>query len=233
VDESESLTLLSRRLSERDHRNFHDVFIITRQRAYAGIGQLIDLLRLYTTEQVRQAQHLNPLSGLPGNVPLNETLENWLDQGIAFTLVYADLDYFKAINDYYGYQRGDRALLLLTQILNDHIHPAHDFLGHVGGDDFMILFQSSDWATQCAQIIQAFDQQIPNLYDEADQARGFIETTDREGQPKQFPFCSLTLAALTRPAHHAIHSQTLTEQISAIKSQAKKQRGSVLKAQTL
>lgn len=233
VDESESLTLLSRRLSERDHRNFHDVFIITRQRAYAGVGQLIDLLRLYTTEQVRQAQHLNPLSGLPGNVPLNETLENWLDQGIAFTLVYADLDYFKAINDYYGYQRGDRALLLLTQILNDHIHPAHDFLGHVGGDDFVILFQSSDWATQCEHIIQAFDQQIPNLYDEADQARGFIETTDREGQPKQYPFCSLTLAALTRPAHHAIHSQTLTEHISAIKSQAKKQRGSVLKAQTL
>ncbi len=233
VDESESLTLLSRRLSERDHRNFHDVFIITRQRAYAGIGQLIDLLRLYTTEQVRQAQHLNPLSGLPGNVPINETLENLLEQGTAFTLVYADLDYFKAINDYYGHQRGDRVLRLFTQVLNEHIHPAHDFLGHVGGDDFVILFQSPDWATQCAQIIQAFDQQIPNLYDEVDQARGFIETTDREGQPKQFPFCSLTLAALTRPAHHAIHSQTLTEQISGIKSQAKKQPGSVLKAQSL
>lgn len=233
VDESESLTLLSRRLSERDHRNFHDVFIITRQRAYAGVGQLIDLLRLYTTEQVRQAQHLNPLSGLPGNVPINETLESLLEQGTAFTLVYADLDYFKAINDYYGYQRGDRVLRLLTQILNDHIHPAHDFLGHVGGDDFVILFQSSDWATQCAQTIQAFDQQIPNLYDEADRARGFIETTDREGRPKEYPFCSLTLAALTRPANYAIHSQTLTEQISAIKSQAKKQPGSVLKAQSL
>jgi EAL domain-containing protein (putative c-di-GMP-specific phosphodiesterase class I)/GGDEF domain-containing protein len=233
VDESESLTLLSRRISERDHRNFHDVFIITRQRAYAGVGQLIDLLRLYTTEQVRQAQHLNPLSGLPGNVPINEALESWLQAGTAFTLVYADLDYFKAINDYYGYQRGDRVLLLLAQILNDHIHPAHDFLGHVGGDDFVILFQSPDWRGQCAQIIQAFDQQIPNLYDEADRARGFIETTDREGQPKKFPFCSLTLAALTRPAHHAIHSQTLTEQISVIKSQAKKQPGNVLKAHTL
>ncbi|MGC8697521.1 MAG: GGDEF domain-containing protein, partial [Halothiobacillus sp.] len=233
VDESESLTLLSRRLSERDHRNFHDVFIITRQRAYAGVGQLIDLLRLYTTEQVRQAQHLNPLSGLPGNVPINEALSSWLETGTAFTLVYADLDYFKAINDYYGYQRGDRVLLLLAQILNDYIHPAHDFLGHVGGDDFVILFQSPDWRGQCAHMIQAFDQKIPTLYDEVDQARGFIETTDREGRPKQYPFCSLTLAALTRPAHYAIHSQTLTEQISLIKSQAKKQPGSVLKAQTL
>ncbi|MHB1228818.1 MAG: bifunctional diguanylate cyclase/phosphodiesterase [Halothiobacillus sp.] len=233
VDESESLTLLSRRISERDHRNFHDVFIITRQRAYVGIGQLIDLLRLYTTEQVRQAQHLNPLSGLPGNVPINETLESWLENGTGFTLVYADLDYFKAINDFYGYQRGDRVLLLLAQILKDHTHPAQDFLGHVGGDDFVILFQSPDWTAQCAQIIQAFDTQIASLYDETDQTRGFIETTDREGQPRQFPFCSITLAALIRPANYAIHSQTLTERISAIKSQAKKQRGSKLKLQSL
>ncbi len=233
VDESESLTLLSRRISERDHRSFHDVFIITRQRAYVGIGQLIDLLRLYTTEQVRKAQHLNPLSGLPGNVPLNETLESWLEDDISFTLVYADLDFFKAFNDLYGYQRGDQILLMLTRIMQNHAHPAKDFLGHVGGDDFVVLFRSTDWQQKCEEIIKEFEAQIGGFYDEADHARGFIETTDRDGRPRQFPICSLTLAALTRPADVQIHSQMLTERISAIKSQAKKQSGSNLKAQTL
>lgn len=228
VDESESLTLLSRRLSERDHRSFHDVFIITKARAYAGIGQLIDLLRLFTQEQVRHAQHLNPLSGLPGNVPITETLHAWLNQSIPFVLVYADLDYFKAINDYYGFQRGDRVLGFLTEILKNHCHPARDFLGHIGGDDFVMLFRSTDWQTQCEAILQAFDQGITQFYDAADQVRGAIETTDRDGRLRRFPYCSITLAALICPAPCPLAVESLTEHASHLKTQGKKANGSVL-----
>ncbi|ANJ67191.1 hypothetical protein A9404_07155 [Halothiobacillus diazotrophicus] len=233
VDESESLTVLSRRLSERDHRSFHDVFIITRGRAYAGIGQLIDLLRLYTTQQVRQAQHLNPLSGLPGNVPLNETLESWLAERQPFALVYVDLDHFKAINDHYGYQRGDQVLLMLSQILKDHTHPARDFLGHIGGDDFVILYRTTDWRAYCDEIIRQFDARIPAFYDPEDQQRGSIGTADRDGNPRQYPICSVTLAALNLGDDQVPNSHLLTEQISAIKSRAKQRQGSNLLVETL
>lgn len=233
VDESESLTLLSRRISERDHRSFHDVFIITRGRAYAGVGQLIDLLRLYTTQQVRQAQHLNPLSGLPGNVPLNETLETWLNEQRAFTLVYVDLDHFKAINDHYGYQRGDQVLLMLSQILKDCTHPASDFLGHVGGDDFVILYRTADWRARCGEIIALFDAKIPAFYDPQDQIRGYIDSADRDGNPKQYPLCSITLAALDIVGTQAPGSHALTEQVSAIKLRAKKHVGSNLLIESL
>ncbi len=228
VDRSESLTLLSRRVSERDHRTFHDVFIITDGRAYAGIGQLIDLLRLFTQEQVRHAQHLNPLSGLPGNVPITETLQRWLAEAIPFVLVYADLDHFKAINDYYGFKRGDRVIAYLTEILKNHCHPARDFLGHVGGDDFVMLFRSHDWQTQCRAILQAFDDGIAQFYDAEDQARGAIETADRDGRLRRFPYCSLTLAALPCPAACSLSLEALTEEASHIKTQGKKAIGSIL-----
>lgn len=233
VDESESLTVLSRRISERDHRNFHDVFIITRGRAYVGVGQLIDLLRLYTTQQVRQAQHLNPLSGLPGNVPLNETLESWLNERHVFTLVYADLDHFKAINDHYGYQRGDQVLLMLSQVLKDCTHPIFDFLGHVGGDDFVILFRSPDWRTLCQEIMSLFDAKIPAFYDPQDQKRGFIDGVDRDGLDRQYPLCSVTLAALMVTDDTDMTGQKLAEQVSTLKSRAKKQKGSTLLIETL
>ncbi|WP_407276257.1 phosphodiesterase [Halothiobacillus sp. DCM-1] len=228
VDQSESLTALSRRISERDHRNFHDVFIITRGREYAGIGQLIDLLRLFTQEQIRHAQHLNPLTGLPGNVPIIETLRQWLNEEIDFVLVYADLDYFKAVNDYYGFQRGDRMIGYLNDVLKNHCHPARDFLGHVGGDDFVMLFRSADWQAQCAAILEAFDAGIAQFYDADAQARGGIETTDREGRFRHYPYCSLTLAALPCPAPCPISVEALTEQASHIKKQGKQIHGSVL-----
>ena len=229
VDESESLTLLSRRISERDHRSFHDVFIITRGRAYVGVGQLIDLLRLYTSEQVLQAQHLNPLSGLPGNVPLNETLALWLTENRDFTLVYVDLDYFKAINDHYGYQRGDKVLMMLSQVLKDCTHPACDFLGHVGGDDFVILYRSPDWRALCSEIITQFDARITAFYDPDDVSRGFIDATDREGLPRRYPLCSVTLAALCQSGSDLTPaSQALTERVCAIKTRAKRHAGSTL-----
>lgn len=228
VDQSESLTLLSRRLSERDHRNFHDVFIITKGRAYAGIGQLIDLLRLLTQEQVRHAQHLNSLTGLPGNVPITQTLQRWLREEISFVLVYADLDYFKAINDYYGFQRGDRVIAYLSEILKNHCHPARDFLGHVGGDDFVMLFRSPDWQAQCTAVLRAFDDGIAQFYDAEDQIRSAIETTDREGRLRHFPYCTLTLAALQCSAPSPLSVEALTEQASHLKTQGKKAPGSVL-----
>ncbi|HUX82343.1 MAG TPA: GGDEF domain-containing protein [Halothiobacillus sp.] len=233
VDESESIILLSRRISERDHRNFHDVFIITRGRAYAGVGQLIDLLRLYTTQQVRRAQHLNPLSGLPGNVPISETLESWLTEPREFTLVYVDLDYFKAINDQYGYQRGDRVLMMTSQILKDCTHPACDFLGHVGGDDFVMLYRSPDWRTLCREVITRFDAKIATFYDPDDQERGYIDAIDREGNPRRYPLCSITLAALTLSSEQMTSSQALTERVSAIKARAKKHIGSTLLIESL
>ncbi len=232
VEESESLALLSRRITDQEHRNFHDVFIITRGRSFIGIGYLIDLLRAFTDMQLRQARYLNPLSQLPGNVPIDETLDALIDLGKPFVLVYVDLDYFKTINDHYGFKRGDNVLLMLTEVLKRHVHPGVNFLGHVGGDDFVLMFRSEDWRTVCERIIADFDSRIADFYDPDDRAVGYIDIEDRDGQLRRRPFCSVTLAALNVTGQwvtgSGVDSGSLVERISAIKTEAKKHDGSNL-----
>ena len=98
------------------------------------------LLKRITELQIRNARYANPLTLLPGNVPINEHVEHLLENYLPFTACYFDLDNFKPFNDLYGYSRGDMVIRLLGTILQSACNPQCDFIGHIGGDDFMIIF---------------------------------------------------------------------------------------------
>jgi len=111
-----------------------------------------------------------------------------------------DSPYFKPFNDYYGFARGDKVIRSTARILLESIRelPCEgDFIGHIGGDDFIIVTKPEHVEPLCSLIIRKFDTVSPSLYDEADRKRGHIMTKDRQGAVKSFPVISLSIGAVT------------------------------------
>jgi len=157
VEQSLSLQELSRMVAEGERRHLADGFIITEAGQYLGVGSSQDLIREITELQLQSARYANPLTLLPGNVPINEHIERLLQGGSSFVVCYCDLDNFKPFNDRYGYRKGDDMIQLVAGILREISDPERDFVGHIGGDDFVALFQSEDWEWRCQQTLQRFD----------------------------------------------------------------------------
>ncbi len=181
--------------------------------------------------QLRRAAQLparNPLTGLPGNTIIQEEINRHLEQGTKFALMYIDLDNFKAFNDVYGFSRGDRAIYLLSNILQEQVEP-NDFVGHIGGDDFVIIHFGSDPETLCQRIIRVFDQQIRALYDEADLQRGYLVATDRYGVPRQFGIISLSIAVVTTYQRSFSNVDQMSRVAAELKHAAKQISGSSYK----
>src|SRR5690606_35871576 len=131
-------------------------FIITGTAgSYLGIGTSHDLLRELTEVQITAARHANPLTQLPGNVPVNLHIEFLLASEVSFCACYADLDNFKPFNDVFGYVHGDEIIQLTGQLLCAHASSG-DFVGHIGGDDFLVLWRSADWDARCHALLEAF-----------------------------------------------------------------------------
>ncbi|MCX8146358.1 MAG: EAL domain-containing protein, partial [Azovibrio sp.] len=138
VDENATVQELGLILSRAARHYLFDGFIVTSQGRYTGVGSGHDLMALITEMQISAARYANPLTQLPGNVPINEHIDRLLKAGVRFAACYADLDNFKPFNDIYGYRRGDDVIQLLGQILVEVSDARLDFVGHIGGDDFLI-----------------------------------------------------------------------------------------------
>jgi diguanylate cyclase (GGDEF)-like protein len=158
-----------------------------------------DVLLARLRGHLRRAAQLpvrNPLTGLPGNMLLKTELQRLLDQHSRFCLLYIDLDNFKAFNDSYGFARGDQAIHTLANVLKSTANE-HDFVGHIGGDDFAIIHHGAAVEQLCRRLILAFDQQIRQLYEPDDLARGSIESPDRHGTVRSFSLLSLSIAVVS------------------------------------
>ena len=142
----------------------------------------------------------NPLTKLPGNVSILEELQARIDSGGPMAACYIDLDKFKAFNDTYGFERGDEMILSTARILLTamrELGTSEDFLGHVGGDDFVMITHPSKADRICQRIIQDFSLMSPTLYSEADRKRGYIEARDRDGETRRFGMTSISAAVVT------------------------------------
>ncbi|CDH43096.1 GGDEF domain-containing protein [Candidatus Contendibacter odensensis] len=171
-------------------------FIIVRDRCYSGLGWTLNLLEKITDLRVHEARYANPLTLLPGNVPIQDRIEAALKSRRPFAVAYCDLDHFKPFNDVYGYQKGDQLIQQVGQILVTHTDPEQDFVGHIGGDDFIVIFASPDWRPRCEHILEVFGQAAPRFYTEDDQHRGGIMAHDRRDQEQFFPLLSLSIGVV-------------------------------------
>lgn len=197
IEEELALEEASRLVTTRMSR-FSDphAFIITRDGCYRGMGWTMNLLEKITDLRVHDARYANPLTLLPGNVPIQDRIEELLKAGRPFAVAYCDLDHFKPFNDVYGYESGDLVIKTVGQILVAQADSRRDFVGHIGGDDFIAIFESLDWRRRCERILEAFGRAAPGFYSEADQLQGGIKAHDRCGQEQFFPLLSLSIGVV-------------------------------------
>lgn len=163
---------------------------------YLGLGDGQALLRTLVELQLEAARYANPLTGLPGNLPINDRIQSLLTQQLPFVVAYVDIAHFKAYNDLYGFERGDELIRLVAELLKRHVTHPEDFIGHIGGDDFIVLFRDPAWQERITALFSAYTAALPSFYSSDDWQRGGIEAEDRRGNVVFHPLSSLTVGAL-------------------------------------
>ncbi|WP_432260550.1 EAL domain-containing protein [Cupriavidus sp. TMH.W2] len=195
-DQRASLEEMAQILSGENTRSLADGFVITDHGRYIGVGTGADLIRAITEVRMEAARYANPLTFLPGNIPLNQHIERLIEAASEFQACYVDLNHFKPFNDKYGYWKGDEMLKGAAAILAEACDPARDFLGHVGGDDFLVLYQSEDWSERVQGAIHRFNEAARAMYTPADRAAGGMHGEDRHGRSVFFPPVSMAVGVV-------------------------------------
>ncbi|MBI4422339.1 MAG: response regulator [Elusimicrobia bacterium] len=145
---------------------------------------------------VRAELEANPLSRLPGNPSIERELTRRIRTGEKFAVLYADLNNFKAFNDHFGFKRGDDIIRKTAQVLLGVSRP-EDFLGHIGGDDFILVTLPERAEAMCRRIVAEFRKAAPTFYDAESRKKGYIEVPDRQGRLTRFPFVGLAIGIVT------------------------------------
>lgn len=223
VEISQSLQQVSRLITSRARQRIEEDFIITLNGSYLGLGRVIDVLKLITELKIQQARYANPLTLLPGNVPIQQCLTRLLQQARESIICYVDIDSFKPFNDIYGYGRGDEVLLCLAQCLNERIDPTRDFVGHIGGDDFLLVLGPEDWRKRLNQLLDDFQNQCRRFYRPEHLEAGCFIAPNRQGVRQEFALLSLSIGVVhLRPeACAALDASQLAEMASQAKHHAK------------
>ena len=190
------------------------------------------LVRVKNVLQWSQLQRqANPLTGLPGNVSIEREIERRFQSNGDFSFMYADIDNFKAFNDYYGYSRGDDAIKITADILVESVKAkgnTDDFVGHIGGDDFVVITSVDRSDLIARDVTKAFDRKIKALFDEKDVERGYVEVINRKGTVDKFPLLTMTIAIVSSENGSIAHMARLSDIASELKRYGKTLDGSVV-----
>lgn len=180
-----------------------------------------------TLRRSREMRSVSPLTGLPGNVQIEHELERRVAAGEIFAVLWLDIDNFKSYNDRYGFIRGDEAISYLARVLRETAGDGPTFVGHVGGDDFVVICAADEAEPLSKAIVERFDGEVRSLYDPEDAARGSVFVTDRQGHQVEFPVISVSIGAASNENRLVSDYRELVEIATEMKSFAKKQGGSV------
>jgi len=179
----------------------------------------------------RMQRDANPLTGLPGNIAIETELQRRIDDRDRFAFMHMDIDNFKAFNDFYSYQKGDQALRLTALILQrvvDDLGSPSDFVGHIGGDDFVLILDVERAGSVGDEILRRFDEEIQSLYSRTDRARGYIQVVNRTGQVERFPLMTLTVAAVSNETRRFTHIGEVSDIAAELKHFGKLEQRSII-----
>ncbi|HSL14740.1 MAG TPA: response regulator, partial [Actinomycetota bacterium] len=153
-----------------------------------------------TLRRAKEMRNLSPLTGLPGNIRIQEEIERMVREARPFAVLYCDLDNFKAYNDEKGFVRGDRLIQHTARTLQDAVIEfagTDGFIGHVGGDDFVAIVPPGVAEDVAKRVVERFDAHIGEFYEKADLGRGFVEVEDRKGQMQKVPLVGVSVGVAT------------------------------------
>lgn len=200
----------------------YDCIVVTNHRKYVGIVTIKALLEKSIEIEVSNARHQNPLTGLCGNLLIEQYLSDCIAGNQAFAVLYIDIDNFKAYNDVYGFENGDRIILMLARLLKVYA-PRNAFIGHVGGDDFILVLKTHAVKKLCEQLIVAFDKQVRTGYTAEDLEKGSIVAKNRKGEVEQFPIMGISIAGVTNREKNIRNACHLAELAVGLKKRCKQQ----------
>jgi PleD family two-component response regulator len=190
-----------------------------------------DELRMRMEAAMRRSYELggmNPLTYLPGNALIERELRRRAESGEPFALLHVDLDNFKAYNDRYGFLRGDEVIKLEanTTVAVVRKHAQEGFVGHVGGDDMIVIVEPDRAEPIARDVVAEWDRLVLGLYEPADVARGYLEVPDRLGEVRRYPLSTISIGIATSVNRPALTHWEASESAAEMKRFAKAQDGS-------
>lgn len=167
----------------------------------------------------------NPLTRLPGNVSINEELQGKIKEKEDFSVLYIDIDNFKAVNDYYGFESGDNLIKETARMIINAIQKEgkpSDFIGHIGGDDFVVITSPQQAEPIAKNILADFDKRSPSFFQEKERLQGYIETKGRDGEVHKFGFPTISIGMISSKGKNFTHTAEINSLGAEMKSLAKK-----------
>jgi diguanylate cyclase (GGDEF)-like protein len=192
------------------------------------IDRLVGVRIRRTIDRNRRDVSVNPSTQLPGTAIIEKELTRQLEMQCPIAVCYADLDNFKAYNDYYGYYNGDKVVKLTARVIKDCVFDLcrEGFVGHIAGDDFLFIIPRDLVDTACSSLIKTFDAIIPYRYEEDDRERGYITTKNRRGVVEDYPLLTISIAVIINDNGKFSHIGELSKMMADLKKAAKQRPGS-------
>jgi len=228
LDFEESIFKASKLAMKRSQDKIYDSIIITKDNKYSGILSIKDLLIEVAEAKVETARNANPLTGLPGNLTIEAEIKERLERGDKFSVLYLDLDNFKAYNDSYGYRKGDQVINYTAEVLKRSAKKimGETFVGHIGGDDFVVITEAIDDEYLAGLIIEEFDYGIRSFFKNEDLLRGYMICLDRQHQIVSTPLTSISIAVVSNQNQELKNHLEISDRAAEMKKKVKELSGS-------
>jgi len=185
-------------------------------------------INMHLRRSVRDGE-ASPLTGLPGNHAIEAAIEARIAAGTRFAVCYLDLDDFKSYNDRYGFLAGSGVIQMTADVILEALHKygrEGDFCGHIGGDDFIMVTNMERAGLLSGEIIRLFEAEIPGHYELLDRERGYIESIDRNGEPRRFGIMTLSISIVHNTYRELDHPGKVAQIAAELKKYAKSLEGS-------
>lgn len=220
VDCKMPVNIVSSKAMSRSNDRLYDFIVVTEDEKYSGVITIKDLLQKAIEIEVSEAKHQNPLSGLPGNLVIEQKLKQCVESDMDYSVVYFDINNFKAYNDVYGFENGDSIIKLLADILKCFTYDGH-FIGHIGGDDFVLILHKHISEQFYEDAIKQFENEVLKFYNPEDKKNRYIISTNRRGEVEKFPLITLTAVMADNRNYVFKDVIELTERLAGLKKFAK------------
>ncbi len=223
VDSKTPVNVVSAAAMARTNENLYDFIVVTKLNEYLGTVTIKDLLEKCIEIEVSEAKQQNPLSGLPGNLMIEQKIKEHLENEPKYSIAYIDIDNFKAYNDNYGFESGDLIIKLLADILKRRI-PCCQFVGHIGGDDFVVILNEQVDEGYYNEIVKEFETDVLSYYNDVDLDNGYIIATNRRGVTEQFPLITLTVVVVNNRSRNYHSTFEISSVLAGLKIAAKRNK---------
>ncbi len=225
VDGETSIQEVSRMLNGREYEILYDDILVSLNGKYIGSVSISNLLKAITEQNIKLAENRNPLTGLPGNNAIRREINKRILNNLPFDICYIDINNFKPYNDYYGFEKGDKAIKTIADILTDIVrnngYEHSNFIGHIGGDDFILITNPENSVKISDRIIETLEKQLIYLHSEEDYCRGCYAAKNRNGESVIFPLLSVSIGIVSTTTREITSYAQLASIAADIKKAAK------------